>query len=212
MSAEPGPLDIVSSLEDIQDLWRDCERCELCKSRNNVVVGHGNPKSPLLLIGEGPGKDEDEEGIPFCGKSGELLKYTVEKVLDMDFSSLYITNIVACRPPENRNPTPDEIKACWPRVAQIIYYLDPLLIVTLGAVSTRTLVRGRTRAITEARGDIVPVSLQGKYRPYDITVLPTFHPSYALRVGRQDPDSPLHKMGEDILLADQIIKSLTSVL
>jgi len=209
MSAEQGTLDIVSNLDDIRGMWSGCDRCGLSKTRNKVVVGDGNEKASIILIGEVPGRDEDATGVPFVGESGDLLKYALKEVLDIEWESLFTTNIVGCRPPENRNPTPEEIKACWPRIAQIIYHIDPILIVTLGGVSTRTLIRGKSRAITEARGDIVPVSFAGKLCSYDITVLPTFHPSYALRIGRQDMDSPLHKMGEDLYMADKIVKALT---
>lgn len=201
-------MDIVSNLEEIEALWAKCTRCDLHKERNKVVIGNGNCKATVLLIGEAPGKEEDAAGIPFVGQSGDLLRYTVEKVLNLTWEDLFITNIVGCRPPENRNPTPDEIACCWPRVAQIIYTIDPIIIVTLGAVPMRAMIRGKSRSITEARGEIVPVSFKGRYIDYSIAVLPTFHPAYALRVGRQDSDSPLFKMGEDLLLAHEIAEAI----
>lgn len=147
-----------------------CQACPLCAGRTRTVFGAGDTKARLLFIGEGPGYDEDQQGIPFVGKAGQLLTKMIEA---MQFSreDVYIANIVKCRPPGNRNPEPEEAAACLPYLRRQIELVHPEVIVLLGAVPLRELLGGAS--ITRERG---------QWREYEgIPVMPTFHPSYLLR-------------------------------
>ncbi len=134
-------------------------------------MGEGNPHSILLFIGEAPGAEEDEQGRPFVGKAGELLTKII-KAMGLERGEVYITNVLKCRPPGNRNPRPEEIKACWPFLEKQIEIIKPKLICTLGTFATQTLL-GTQEKITFQRG----VFKEWK----GIRVLPTFHPAFLLR-------------------------------
>ena len=147
-----------------------CEKCRLCQTRTNVVLGEGDLHAPLMFIGEGPGADEDAQGIPFVGRAGELLTKMI-KAMKYDRSEVYIANIVKCRPPENRNPSDDEAAACIPFLKRQIELVQPKAIVLLGAVPVKYLM-GKT-GITRLRGN---------WMEYEgIKVMPTYHPAYLLR-------------------------------
>jgi len=148
-----------------------CKACPLYKTRKNPVLGEGNPHSILLFIGEAPGAEEDEQGRPFVGKAGELLTKII-KAMGLERGEVYITNVLKCRPPGNRNPRPEEIKACWPFLEKQIEIIKPKLICTLGTFATQTLL-GTQEKITFQRG----VFKEWK----GIRVLPTFHPAFLLR-------------------------------
>ena len=147
-----------------------CRRCALADTRQNVVFGVGVPDAEVLFIGEGPGADEDEQGVPFVGKAGELLTKMI-KAMTYDRSEVYIANIVKCRPPENRNPSDDEAEACLPLLKRQIELVNPKAIVLLGAVPLKYLM-GKT-GITRQRG--IWMEYNG------IQVMPTYHPAYLLR-------------------------------
>jgi DNA polymerase len=149
----------------------ECQRCALGPTRNQFVFGSGHDGSSLMFVGEGPGADEDRLGLPFVGKAGKLLDRMID-VIGLDREDVYVTNVVKCRPPNNRNPTSDEIAHCMGILERQIELVNPKLIVTLGNVPTQALLPG-SPGITKSRGSLK------KYRDWNI--LPTFHPSYLLR-------------------------------
>jgi uracil-DNA glycosylase len=158
-------------LDEVRRALGDCKRCKLCSGRKNIVFGVGNPKARLVFVGEGPGADEDTQGIPFVGAAGQLLTKMIQA---MGFSrdEVYICNVVKCRPPGNRNPEPDEIEACQPFLEAQLRAIQPEVIVALGKFATQTLLKTQT-----------PITrLRGQWREYlGITLMPTFHPAYLLR-------------------------------
>ncbi|MCA2978393.1 MAG: uracil-DNA glycosylase [Myxococcaceae bacterium] len=158
-------------LDEIRRELGDCQRCKLCKGRSSIVFGSGNPRAELVFVGEGPGEEEDRQGVPFVGKAGQLLTKMIEA---MKFSrdEVYICNVVKCRPPNNRNPEPDEIEACEPFLRAQLASLQPKVIVALGKFAATTLLRDQT-SITR---------LRGQWREYQgVALMPTFHPAYLLR-------------------------------
>jgi uracil-DNA glycosylase len=165
------PVTPSATLDEIRRDLGDCSRCKLCKGRTQIVFGTGNPKAELVFVGEGPGADEDAQGVPFVGKAGQLLTKMIEA---MGFSrdDVYICNVVKCRPPNNRNPEPDEIAACEPFLIAQLHSIQPKVIVALGKFAAQTLLR-----------DSTPITrLRGQWREYaGIPLMPTFHPAYLLR-------------------------------
>jgi len=159
------------SLEEIREELGDCQRCKLCKGRTHIVFGVGNPHAELVFVGEGPGADEDAQGIPFVGKAGQLLTKMIE-AMGFTRDEVYICNVVKCRPPGNRNPEPDEIEACEPFLKAQLASIRPKAIVALGKFAAQTLLR-----------DSTPITrLRGSWRSYEgIPLMPTFHPAYLLR-------------------------------
>ena len=118
-----------------------CRRCRLCETRTNVVFGMGNPEAEVLFVGEGPGQHEDEQGLPFVGRSGQLLDQYLQAIhLDRN-KNVYITNMVKCRPPENRNPQPDECDACIPYLREQFRLIRPKIVVCLGRIAAQRLIR-----------------------------------------------------------------------
>jgi DNA polymerase len=160
-----------STLDEIRRELGDCRRCGLCDGRKQIVFGSGNPRAQLVFVGEGPGQEEDEQGVPFVGKAGQLLTKMIEA---MKFSrdEVYICNVVKCRPPNNRNPEPAEIAACEPYLKAQLRVLQPQVIVALGKFASQTLLR-----------DTTPITrLRGQWREYEgVALMPTFHPAYLLR-------------------------------
>ena len=161
-------------LDQLYAPYKQCIQCPLASlGRQNVVFGHGNPDARLMLVGEGPGRDEDEQGLPFVGRSGKLLTRVLD-ALGLLRENLYITNIVKCRPPENRKPTPTEGTTCKNiLLLNQIKIIRPTVICTLGASALQGLLDIDTVQITKMRGK--PLSFEG------ITLLPTYHPAYILR-------------------------------
>lgn len=171
LAPAPPSLGTARSLEEIRAELGDCQRCKLAKGRKNLVFGAGNPRAELVFVGEGPGEDEDLQGIPFVGKAGQLLTKMIE-AMGFDRGQVYICNVVKCRPPDNRNPEPDEVEACEPFLRQQLASLSPKVIVALGKVAAQALLREST-AISRLRGN---------WREYcGIPLMPTFHPAYLLR-------------------------------
>lgn len=168
----PYPLSpIPCTLTSIREEIGDCRRCKLHLKRKNIVFGVGNVDAGLVFVGEGPGEDEDIEGLPFVGRAGQLLTKIIE-AMGMKRSDVYIANIIKCRPPNNRNPEPDEIEGCFPFLKRQLEAISPLLIVALGTFAAQTLLGSRER-ISQMRG---------RFHSYNgIKVMPTFHPSYLLR-------------------------------
>jgi uracil-DNA glycosylase family 4 len=151
-----------------------CTRCRLAVGRNTVVFGMGTPQADLVFVGEGPGAEEDRQGLPFVGRSGQLLDRILEEELGRSRASCYIANIVKCRPPGNRDPKPDEIEACLPWLESQLALLRPEVVVTLGNTATRTLL-GTTQGVTRLRGRSYP------WR--EAVLVPTYHPAAVLRGG-----------------------------
>jgi len=160
------------TLAQVREALGECTRCRLHEGRTQIVFGDGHPEAELMFVGEGPGEQEDLRGIPFCGRAGELLTSMIEKGLGIPRASVYICNIVKCRPPGNRTPLADEVAACRRFLDGQIEAVRPKVIVALGKPATSTLL-GRDVAITK---------LRGTWQDYrGIPVMPTFHPAFLLR-------------------------------
>ena len=175
-----GPDD--DSLEKILEDIGDCRRCRLCEARNRIVFGSGNPQARLVFVGEGPGADEDAQGLPFVGRAGQLLTQMIDGTaakegIAIRRADVYICNVVKCRPPENRTPLPDEMEICGQFLFRQLLVLRPKAIVCLGATAARALLASK-EGITKMRGN------WHSWR--DIPVMPTYHPSYLLRPYNQN--------------------------
>jgi uracil-DNA glycosylase len=167
----PAPTGVVRTLDEVRRELGDCKRCKLCTGRTQIVFGTGNPRAELVFVGEGPGADEDAQGIPFVGKAGELLTKMIE-AMKYSRDDVYICNVVKCRPPGNRNPEPDEISACEPFLKAQLAAIRPKVIVALGKFAAQTLLHD----------DTVISRMRGQWRSYEgIPLMPTFHPAYLLR-------------------------------
>jgi DNA polymerase len=161
----------AARMQETRAAMGECSRCRLSRSRTQIVFGVGSPCADLMFIGEAPGEEEDRRGEPFVGRAGHLLDRMIASI-GMSREEVYIANIVKCRPPRNRNPRDDEIKACGEFLAAQIEILSPRVIVALGKFAASTLL-GEEVAITRARG---------RWRSYGaIPLMPTFHPAYLLR-------------------------------
>lgn len=160
-----------SGLGDLAGRVVSCKRCDLHKTRRNVVFGSGSPDAKLMFIGEAPGEDEDLQGLPFVGRAGQLLTKIIE-AMGLKRTDVYIANILKCRPPNNRAPLPTEILECEENVRRQVEIIKPKVICTLGKFASQTLLRSQT-----------PISaLRGRFQEYNgIKVMPTFHPAYLLR-------------------------------
>lgn len=159
------------TLDTIRTDLGDCRRCKLCSGRRNIVFGSGTPQTKLVFVGEGPGADEDAQGLPFVGAAGQLLTKIIEAI-QLTRDQVYICNVVKCRPPSNRTPEDDEIAACSPFLFRQIESIRPQVICCLGAVAAKTILGTKT-----AVG-----KLRGQFHDYrGIQVMPTWHPAYLLR-------------------------------
>jgi uracil-DNA glycosylase family 4 len=181
------------SLEEIRDDLGDCRRCQLAPSRRNIVFGAGNPRAELMFVGEAPGADEDEQGLPFVGRAGQLLTRIIEAI-EMRREDVYICNILKCRPPGNRNPEPDEIASCEPFLLRQIAAIRPKVICALGTFGAQTLLRTR-EPISRLRGQFI------EYR--GAKLMATFHPAYLLR----NPGEK-RKVWEDVQKIRDYLRSL----
>ncbi|MDE2756789.1 MAG: uracil-DNA glycosylase [Acidobacteriota bacterium] len=170
--AESGPASVPdSSLEEVRDDLGDCQRCKLCQDRTHIVFGAGNPRARLVFVGEGPGVEEDRQGLPFVGRAGQLLTRMIEAI-QMRRDEVYICNVVKCRPPKNRTPQEDEIAACSPFLLRQLAVLQPEVICCLGLTAAQTLLQVRT-----------PIGrLRGKIHSFSgARLVATYHPAYLLR-------------------------------
>lgn len=159
-------------LESLKKEVSNCTRCSLYKTRRNVVFGSGSSRAKLVFIGEAPGEEEDIQGLPFVGRSGQLLTKIIEAI-GLRRDEVYIANILKCRPPNNREPLPTEILACAENIKMQIEAIRPKVICTLGKFASQTLLKTQDVSIS---------ALRGKFQDYDgIKVMPTFHPAYLLR-------------------------------
>jgi len=161
----------VPTLEEIRRELGDCKRCKLHRTRRTLVFGEGNEKARLMLIGEGPGYDEDVQGRPFVGRAGQLLTKILQSI-GLQREEVYIANIIKCRPPQNRNPEPDEIQSCYPFLMKQIQAIQPRIICALGSFAAHTLLQTDAK-ITALRGRVFDLA--------GIQVFPTYHPAFLLR-------------------------------
>ena len=177
-----------------------CTACELCSTRKNTVFGQGNRSSPLVFVGEGPGADEDKQGLAFVGRAGKLLT-GIFQAAGIEREDVFITNIVKCRPPENRNPLPGEMMACNPFLEAQLALLRPQIVVCLGNVAVKWLLK-TSEGIS---------SLRGRWFPWrGILLFPMFHPSYLLRYDSKKKGSPKDLTWQDITELKTRLDSLTA--
>jgi DNA polymerase len=179
---------VPSELEIVAADAANCTKCRLAEKRTQVVFGTGAPTARLMFIGEGPGAEEDRQGLPFVGRSGKLLDQLIDEELGMRRSQVYIANVVKCRPPDNRDPKPDEIDACRPYLTAQLDIIRPGVVVTLGRYAAQWLLN-TTEGITKLRGRAYPFA-HG-------VLIPTLHPAAALRGGAE----PLAQMRADFVRA-----------
>ncbi|MFN3321955.1 MAG: uracil-DNA glycosylase family protein [Bryobacteraceae bacterium] len=193
--APPKPATAVPLIETLPDIapaddtlekirldLGDCKRCRLCEGRNRIVFGSGNEQSRLVFVGEGPGADEDAQGLPFVGRAGQLLTQMIEGTahkegLDLRRKDVYICNVVKCRPPENRTPLPDEMEICGQFLYRQLQAIRPKAICALGSTAAKALLN-KKEGVTKLRGNW--------YKWRDIPVMVTYHPSYLLRPYNQN--------------------------
>lgn len=183
------------TLETIREDLGDCQRCKLAPTRKNIVFGSGNPNAELMFVGEAPGADEDDQGLPFVGKAGQLLTRIIEAI-DMRREDVYICNILKCRPPGNRNPESGEIASCEPFLVRQIAAVRPKVICALGTFGAQTLLRTK-EPISKLRGHFI------EYR--GAKLLATFHPAYLLRNPHEK-----RKVWEDVQKIRDYLESLRS--
>jgi uracil-DNA glycosylase len=189
----------LASLEEVRKQALQCRACGLCETRTNVVFADGNPEAKLMIIGEGPGQHEDETGLPFVGRAGQLLDKILLSV-DIDRKKdTYICNIVKCRPPQNRVPTKEEAQTCRPFLEEQITFVKPEIILLAGATAVQYILQVKD-----------PISkIRGKWFEYrGARAMPIFHPSYLLRNDTKAVGSPKWLMWQDIKLIRQTLDSL----
>lgn len=179
LSAIVAPKDRAAALQAIRDEIGDCTRCALHKGRNKLVFGDGDPNARLMFVGEGPGADEDAQGLPFVGRAGQLLNNMIN-AMGLRRDQVYIANIVKCRPPQNRVPEPDEANTCAPFLFRQIDVIHPEVIVALGSTAA-TYLLGAKSPLSALRGRIHQVR--------GIRLIVTYHPAYLLRDPRQKKEA-----------------------
>ncbi len=183
----------MPSLVEVEREASGCTRCPLAEGRTQVVFGVGDPHADLMFVGEGPGAQEDLQGEPFVGRSGQLLDRLVQEELGLTRDRFYIANAVKCRPPGNRDPQPAEIAECRPWLESQVALIDPRVVVTLGNFATKLLL-DTTEGITRVRGRAYPFR--------NGMLVPTFHPAAALRSGAMT----VAHMRADLVRAKQILR------
>lgn len=164
-------MDKDAALAELREKLLNCQACPLGETRQNLVFGKGSPDADILFIGEGPGADEDKQGLPFVGRAGKLLDQIIEAA-SLPWEAIYISNVVKCRPPENRLPSPEETDRCKVYLRQQLKIIEPKLIICLGAHATQLVVDPKAK-ITQIRGKWVS---KGRF-----LIMPTFHPAALLR-------------------------------
>jgi DNA polymerase len=190
LETSPSPLfpslfpagDENDTLDAIRADIGDCRRCRLCEGRNSIVFGSGNPNARLVFVGEGPGADEDAQGLPFVGRAGQLLTQMIDGTSAKEGMAIrrldvYICNVVKCRPPDNRTPLPDEMEICGQFLYRQLNAIKPRAICALGATAARALLNSKEGIM----------KMRGRWHSWrDIPVMPTYHPSYLLRPYNQN--------------------------
>ncbi len=189
----PAPSDKAELLKALEtEHVTNCTRCPLCQNRTQVVFGEGNSDAELVFVGEGPGEEEDRQGRPFVGRAGQLLTKMIN-AMGLTRQDVYICNMVKCRPPQNRNPNPEEITACWDYLIRQLQIIQPEVIITMGNPATQNLLNVRI-GITKMRGNWQRLPMIGEGLE-GTPVMPTFHPAYLLR--QYSPDNR-RKVWEDL--------------
>jgi DNA polymerase len=186
---------VASALAELAREAASCVRCPLHQTRTNVVFGTGDPTTGLVFVGEAPGRDEDLQGVPFVGRSGQLLDRLVLEEVGLTRDRFYIANVVKDRPPGNRDPLPNEIDACRPWLEAQLDLIDPRVVVTLGNFATKTLLATK-EGITKLRGRSYP------YR--NGVLIPTFHPAAVLRGGGQ----PMAQVRADLIRVKEALAAV----
>lgn len=184
----------MTTLAQLAEQAAGCTRCPLAETRTQVVFSRGDPSADLVFIGEAPGRDEDLQGFPFVGRSGQLLDRLVAEEIGLHRDDFYVMNTIKCRPPGNRDPKPEELDACSPWFDQQLDLLQPTVVVTLGNFATKRLL-ATTEGITKLRGRSYP------YR--GATLIPTFHPAAVLRGG----GVPMAQMRADLVRAKEALQT-----
>ncbi len=185
----PIPPGTYGNLTELKQHCQQCHRCELGNTRQNAVISRGNPQALIMIVGEAPGQNEDETGLPFVGRAGQLLDKILASVQLDPEKDVYICNVNNCRPPGNRTPTPAEIAACKPYLLEQIRLVDPKIILLTGATAVKGVI-GDKRGITKIRGTWM--EWEGRL------CMPIFHPSYLLRNPSREKGSPKWLMWQDI--------------
>ncbi len=180
------------SLDEIRAVMGDCRLCPLGETRKNIVFGSGNPHARVVLVGEAPGATEDEMGLPFVGRAGELLDRMLQEQAGVHREEIFIANVLKCRPPGNRDPRPEEVELCSPYLREQIRSIWPDVIMTMGNPATRFILRTEA-GITRMRGKV--------FRTGHFAVLPTFHPAAVLR-----DTSKMADLENDFRLMGQILR------
>ena len=178
-AAAPAPVPgSQPSLPALEAFLAGCPRCKLSKTRTNIVFGQGSPTAELMFVGEAPGRDEDEQGVPFVGRAGQLLTKIIEAI-GRKRQDVYIANVLKCRPPNNRNPEADEVASCRPFLEEQIRLISPRVLVTLGSFAAQ--------AVLETDESIS--RLRGRWQSaHGVRVMPTFHPAFLLRSPERKKD------------------------
>lgn len=189
------------SLEATQEAVKHCTACRLCEQRTQTVFYDGNPRASVMLIGEGPGQNEDETGIPFVGRAGQLLTQILASVHIDRQQDIYICNIVKCRPPQNRAPLPDEMATCFDYLKAQIYFVRPHIILLAGATALKGILNIQT-GITKVRGQWLDTPYHGA------KAMAIFHPSYLLRNQSKAEGSPRWLMWQDIQAIRRAMENL----
>lgn len=188
-SAIPIPAGTYGDMGLMKTHCSQCQRCNLAPGRTNAVIGRGDPMADIMVIGEGPGQNEDEQGLPFVGRSGQLLDKILASVNFDPKTDVYICNIVKCRPPGNRAPTQAEMDACRPYLMEQIRMVDPKVILLTGSSAMKGVI-GEKRGITKIRGQWL--EWEGRW------CMPIFHPAYLLRNPSREKGKPKWLMWQDI--------------
>ena len=183
----------MPTLAELEREVASCTRCGLAGGRTRTVFGNGDPHAGIMFVGEGPGAEEDRQGLPFVGRSGQLLDRLISEELGLDRSQVFVGNVVKCRPPGNRDPHDEEIAACWPYLEGQLANIAPAVVVTLGNFAAQRLL-GTSQGVTRLRGRDYPW--------HGAVLIPTFHPSYILRNGGGDQ---LVQMRADFARAKQAL-------
>jgi len=195
-----------NSLEEAKKEAMKCTKCRLCEGRTNVVFSDGNEKAKIMIVGEGPGENEDLQGLPFVGRAGQLLDKIFESVGLSRKEYLYICNIVKCRPPDNRAPLDDEAEACSEYLQAQIKYIDPKIIILAGAVAVKGILKMKDPKITKIRGQWIESK---DPLLFDRKIMPIFHPSYLLRhEWNTKPGSPKALMWKDVQEIKKVYESI----
>jgi uracil-DNA glycosylase len=195
------PPGTYASIDELAEHCRQCHRCGLGATRTHAVIGRGSLQAPIMIVGEGPGQNEDETGLPFVGKAGQLLEKILASVELTPDREVYIANAVKCRPPGNRTPTPEEIAACKDYLLEQIRIVDPKIILMTGATAVKSLT-GDKRGITKIRGQWM--DWQGRW------CMPIFHPAYLLRNPSRETGSPKWLMWQDMQVVRQKLDELAA--